>query len=376
MSPRLRAAILESWRYDGEDLVSRATQYLREARYLQTITTSVGASLSVPGQIAGVSGQSAAAAAEVPRSYPELVSEFTWFLRSVAYEVNEAGGRLFIGVDELDKIGDAAQAQRFVNELKVVLGVPNCYYFISVSDDALAAYEMRGLPVRDAFDSAFDEVLHLDYLRLDDSSQLLSKRVIGMSLPFVCLCHCLSGGLPRDLIRTARRVVAVGQDLEGGSVQLTAVCRQLTLDELSRKLHAAGVRLAGRTVRREESELLHDLQRLVAIQPDGRVLLDGLRQIAALQPGTAGESGSWMELTAYAHYLLALTEVFGQDLTPQQIEYGIKGWPASEGAFDQLCFARQTLGTDPGWAWLTIEAFRAAWGHTPEYQYPSPTAGS
>ena len=39
--------------------------------------------------------------------------------------------------------------------------MPHCYYLISVSDDALAAYEMRGLPVRDAFDSAFDEVIHV-----------------------------------------------------------------------------------------------------------------------------------------------------------------------------------------------------------------------
>ena len=105
----------------------------------------------------------------------------------------------------VDKISGAKQAQRFVNELKAILGVPHCYYLISVSDDALAAYEMRGLPVRDAFDSAFDEVIHVRYLDLEGSRQLLKKRVIGMPDPFVCLCRCLSGGLPRSRPWPARR---------------------------------------------------------------------------------------------------------------------------------------------------------------------------
>lgn len=85
-------------------------------------------------------------------------------------------GCVVIGIDELDKISGAEQAQRFVNELKAILGVPHCYYLISVSDDALAAYEMRGLPVRDAFDSAFDEVIHVRYLDLEGSLRLLKKR--------------------------------------------------------------------------------------------------------------------------------------------------------------------------------------------------------
>jgi hypothetical protein len=363
---------------DGNDPVSRAANYLREARYLQTYTTTLGASLSAPGGVAGLSGQSAAAAAEVPRTYPELVSEFCSFLRTVALEVRKAGGRVFIGIDELDKISDGEQAQRFVNELKVVLGVPNCYYLIALSDDAMAAYEMRGLPVRDAFDSAFDEIVHVDYLRLEDSRRLLSKRVIGMSEPFICLCQCISGGLPRDLIRVARHVVGAGQGPEPDSDQLDAICRQLVVDELSGKLYAVGVKLAGHRLRWTDSGLLHDIQQLVSVKSDHAELVTGLQRLVSgladprSQVDRANNSLAIPELITYLHYLLTLLQVFTRDLSREQVEAGLSGSPAPAGAFDQLCFAKQTLGADPRWAWLTTEAFRDKWSLMPAYAYPAP----
>lgn len=150
--------------------------------------------------------------------------------------------------------------------------MPHCYYLISVSDDALAAYEMRGLPVRDAFDSAFDEVIHVRYLDLEGSLRLLKKRVL-MPDPFVWLCHCLSGGLPRDLIRAARHVViAAGRKRASdtdpsGTNYLNAVCEQLVLEELRRKLDVCWINRPAGRLERADSELLHAIQRLVAYQP-------------------------------------------------------------------------------------------------------------
>ena len=63
------------------------------------------------------------------------------------------------------------------------------------------------------FDSSFDDIVYVDYLDTNDSKRLLTRRVIGMPFPFVDLCHCYSGGLPRDLIRVARALL----DLRGST---------------------------------------------------------------------------------------------------------------------------------------------------------------
>ena len=39
------------------------------------------------------------------------------------------------------------------------------------------------------------------------SEQLLFKRVTGVPLLFIALCHVLAGGLPRDLVRAARALI-------------------------------------------------------------------------------------------------------------------------------------------------------------------------
>ena len=422
-------------------LIAEAREYLRQIRAQQSYTKTAGATLSTPGNIAGASGQYATTSTELARTYPELVRTFVSFLGRVASELygpekledadgtgglgpEQPHGYVVIGIDELDKISGVEQAQRFVNELKAILGVPHCYYLISVSDDALAAYEMRGLPVRDAFDSAFDEVIHVRYLDLEGSRQLLKKRVIGMPDPFVFLCHCLSGGLPRDLIRAARHVVtAAGRkpasDTDpSGTNYLDAVCQQLVLEELRRKLDVCWIsRPAGR-LERAESELLHAIQRLVAYQPGsdeqrircdldtGRALRTKLERIVAglasdgpqpagpppenvapqvpapqaPAPGVPAAAGAQEppavpELASYLHYLLTLLEVFTPPLSPEGTIRDARGNPASGILLDQLCLARQTLGADPRWAWLTIEEFREKWRLNGRYRYPGDAGG-
>src|SRR5207249_4063444 len=66
-------------------------------------------------------------------------------------------------------------------------------------------------PFRDTFDSSFDDVVYVDYLSLATSKLVLSRRVIGLPIPFVCFCHCLSGGLARDLIRVCRDLLERAQ---------------------------------------------------------------------------------------------------------------------------------------------------------------------
>jgi hypothetical protein len=98
------------------------------------------------------------------------------------------------------------EARRFLNDIKTLFGERNCYYLVSVSEDAMSAFERRGMPFRDVFDSSFDTVVRVLPLQAVESALLLRRRVVGFGTAAYLLCHTLSGGWPRDLIRAARDV--------------------------------------------------------------------------------------------------------------------------------------------------------------------------
>jgi hypothetical protein len=126
---------------------------------------------------------------------PDIVAEFRRLLAQIAET-----RRVLIGIDELDKLESREDAYTFMNEMKVLFGLDGCFFLISVSEDAMSVFERRGLPFRDVFDSSFDDVINVGFLRVDESVELLQRRVIGMPLPFIFLCHCIAGGLARDVI--------------------------------------------------------------------------------------------------------------------------------------------------------------------------------
>jgi hypothetical protein len=350
--------------------LTQAAENLDRLRYQRSRNWTSGANLSLPSAVASFSRQFGLTRTEASLTYPALVSEFRKFLENAASVVSGNGGRVFIGVDELDKIGDADQAQRFVNELKAILGVPKCYYLITLSDDALASYEMRGLPVRDAFDSAFDEVIHVGYLRLEESRLLLSRYVSIIPIAFICLCHSLSGGLPRDLIRTARHAVTVArQDTSGkSSGHITRVCEQLILDEVASRLHATSVKLARQHLSTAEAEFLNQVQRIISGQagPEVRESLTSLRQPDEDTEGR-GNAEAVATITGFAAYLKflgILLDVFSDQLDIFQYQ------PSSDPEepiiparasiiFEALCHIRQLISTNTNQAMLAMDAFRS-----------------
>lgn len=249
----------------GGVIAVAARHHLARVRYLQTFTSGWSGTLSLAKGAAQYSRGSSQA--EQPRSYPEIVGEFRAFAREAAAYVHRNGQRVFIGIDELDKIGSAENTERFLNEIKGIFGIPHMYFMVSVSDDALTAFERRGLPLRDAFDSSFDEIVHVGPLTYAESRRVLYRRVIGLSEPYVALCHCLAGGLARDLIRAARQVIRTAEALTGSTEPpltgdevwldhpaathrfirasrqpenpaLSAICSAVTRDELRRKIRA------------------------------------------------------------------------------------------------------------------------------------------
>lgn len=342
------AAVLLFWFGDrlrrrfvgGPDPVrDAARRHLDNIRYLRTHTSGWSGKLTLPLKAeAGWSRQTQRE--RRPQTYPELVDALREFLG--AYAQAEGGTpAVIIAIDELDKIESADRAQQFLNEIKGIFGAPGTQFLVAVSEDALASFERRGLPVRDAFDSAFHEIVRVDYLTLTDTANLLSSRVLRLPEPFKWLVHCMSGGLPRDVVRTARAMVALTSEPAPG---LDEVCAALVAEDLRRKSHA--FQLACRDIgdSPDVTEFIRSLRRL----PGDAAHLLGLVPVLRRDGELATLS---RQAAAYVYYSATLLQVFTRDRVDSR----------DNGTFDLLARAKQALAVHPRLAWLQVDEFREAW---------------
>jgi hypothetical protein len=136
-------------------------------------------------------------------------------LETLVAMIRGAGMSLIIGIDELDKMVDDHGAEEFFTRLKVLFPIPQCSFVLTVSTHAWSHFALRGLPVRDVFDSSLDAVVTVSPLRLRDSRRLLRRRYAGITDSQTLLCHLASGGLPRDLLRVARDLCNIVRGDEG-----------------------------------------------------------------------------------------------------------------------------------------------------------------
>ena len=206
---------------------------LDEIRYQQTLESGWSGGLQLPLGLT-LGGSSELALERAAMTLPEVVDRFRAYLMTLT-----TTNYWVIGIDELDKMESEDAARRFLNDIKGVFGVPGCYYLVSVSEDAMSSFERRGLPFRDVFDSSFDAIERIGYLSFEEAQALLERRVVGLPVPFQVLCYCMSGGLPRDLIRVARELVHQGPRPDRQPATLTELAEVLLAAELEGKVAAA-----------------------------------------------------------------------------------------------------------------------------------------
>ncbi|MBA2890118.1 hypothetical protein [Nonomuraea soli] len=356
-------------------LIRAARSHLARVRFLQSHSLNWTGSIKLPVGLEGQAGSSVARA-EQPLSYPEAVEQFRAFAHRVATFADRKGHSVFIGVDELDKIGTAEQAERFLNEIKGIFGLPHVYFMVSVSDDALMTFERRGLPLRDAFDSSFDEILRVGALDYAESRRLLYRRIIGLHEPYVALCHILAGGLARDLLRTARQLVRLGHALSAAAAgdsngghhssfvdylftaetgaaptpppMLTELSAALIAEELRRKARAT----VHTGVEGQCRALLYETAYGIAGECEATAIVDALLDKGPLSP-------LMRDFAAYAYFCETLREFIGR-LDGASVARCVdeRTWP---GSFDALAGARYAFAVDAEIAWETVSAFRTAW---------------
>lgn len=352
-------------------LVTKCQRYLLRLRTVQNAGATVTLGLpAVHGLSLGTTR--ATSMSSVPFTFPELVKEFRELLADIAAEQGEnLGARVVIAIDELDRVGDAQQARKFLAQIKAVFGIENVYYLISVAEDVGAAFVRRGLPHRDVTDSSLDDLLYLPARGPEESAQLIALRFPDLKLPFIQLIHALSGGIPRDLIRYARRLIEVHRWTEHR--ELRDLAPALICDELAATLEGFRTLLAMREWTPDSAPLLTDVyaliqslrevdeQNLGAVQTQvGALASKSTPQRADGEPSLEGETlALWQEASACCYFSLTLLEVFsapGFDERRRQADAA-----GVNGRMQRLADARQELAVSPHSARILLEGIRTAW---------------
>jgi hypothetical protein len=418
-----RAKLQNTKLYGNDPLVIEARDHLHEIKFQQSYSSGWAGSLK--GGIASFSAETTVDAAvnlsQKQRSLPEIVDRYRDFLIRASQEYE-----IIIGIDELDKIGSDEKAHHFLNEIKALFYLERCFYLISVSESAMSNFERRGMPFRDVFDSSFDAIVHVDYLNLDKAKRLLRRRVIGVPVPFLDFCHCMAGGLPRDLIRTFRSMYAAhaenaenaesaenaenaenaesaenaenAENTQANSDEssLSMLCNSLIRTDMRSKLRATSIAAKDIAFGLEGKELFSRISTLEASLESSAELSSICEDLLATYQklpdnSTAEEPANQSELSeaaakrrerltslsfeleVYLYYCATLQEFFGQeDPSPETLKDAEKS-----GKLEQLARARQYFAINPRTVEQAISDFRQMYSNVrPGLSVASPALGS
>jgi hypothetical protein len=346
----------------SQEAAALAAERLQDIWFQQTFTTGWSGALKLPiGVEGGLNGTTELARQQM--SMPDIVGE----LRRLIKEIAVPGVSVRIGIDELDKMDSAEDAAKFVNEIKVLFGMPGCFFLLSVSEDAMSAFERRGLPFRDVFDSSFDDIVRVGYMDVGSSTELLQRRVLGMPIPFIALCHCMAGGLPRDLIRIAREMISRNADTEGDS-RLAEMCGQLVGTDVKAKAEASVVACRRMAPGPDVQPLQSWFQDAAGAAASADVLLErcssAATQLAFVRREVPADAKGPTSVALASEFLVfcffeaTLLQYFSGTRSPEEYANAVTATDGSR-PIDRLAVARQAFVIHPSVAWAAIADFRS-----------------
>ena len=378
-------------RYRRQPYLSEAEHWYARVKFQQTYTTGWSGTVTVgfqslPFQAQG-GGTGSAAVTPLAMSTPELIAAFRSFTESLARsrrgpedtplaeDIPEAKIPVIIGIDEIDKIEDPQDAQEFLNQIKGLFGDSSCLFLVSISDDAMAAYERRGMPFRDAFDSSLSTVIVLSTLSRKEARVLTGSRLVGVQEPVADLLFALSGGLARDLVRLIRRAV---EAKEQGKTKLDDLALALITAEVSAKKAAVLARAGYAPSCPAHAGLLNWATTPQGSPASAQVYFSGLltngmylRNLAC--DGSAHSSASRpngetarqdactaAEIGAFCFWVASVGQVFTTCSDREDFRHGED--PDSSKSYERLTEARQNFSLGPDYVNTATLAVRKAWG--------------
>jgi Flp pilus assembly protein TadD len=359
-SPRARNTSI------SQEAVERAIKLRTRAQftdsYIHSYTNSVG-----PGSSASY-GPSASTTTEMRlESTPLTEFDILRELRGIVESVAEDHWQVVIAIDELDKMENTDKALGFLEHITSLFQINECSFIVTVPEDAWARFENRGLPNRGTLES-FDKVILVEILRPSESRDFLKRRNISITDAQALLCHCLSGGLPRDLIRSAQHLAGVADQLrEGGESKPPLLCdvvEVMLAEDLTSKLKASEMRSADGGQGSGSSANDSNTTPWLNIWPDPKKTERRLADICKFRGADMTDSlpsaaSQQSELVAYIAVLHTIRQAFspGGPLTELMLKS-----PASDQLIDvgfhHIARARQYLENDVAEAWRFLHKAR------------------
>jgi len=381
------------------DVYRAAGDWYRRVKFQQSYTTGWSGTItlgtaSVPAQLQ-VGRTGGTGITVLAMSTPEIVDAFRSFTNELSGPRHADGVRtpIVIGIDEVDKIEDPQEARAFFNQIKALFSDSNCLFLISISDEAMAAFERRGMPLRDAFDSSLSAVITLSYLTRAQARVLIGSRLVGVQEPAADLLYTLSGGLAREVVRHIRRAVEARAAAETAGEQAaagadgTAGLDKYSLDALAMTLTAGEVQAQQRAVlalgRSLEPcpgkvKLLEWAARPFWVSPEKDAdaarshfsrLLAAAEELGSSCPGGHSDSCVARETGAVLYWLATVGQVFLCCQTREHFELaellnaeiGKIERTSPDRTFAHLATVRQNFPLGPDYVLAASKAARKAW---------------
>jgi hypothetical protein len=289
---------------------------------------------------------------QLESSLREELNPYTQRLDEFFYDNSATGSylrpRLVIGIDEIDKMS-AESAERFLNDIKAIFGIPRCIYLVSVSDEALALFEQRVLLGRTAFDSTFDEVVRVRELNFELCRHVLRRRVAGIPDSLIAFSQVMSGGLPRDLIRITRAIV---EACAQGETQIVNLVLSIVKNEVSTLKKSFVIEAADTGL-----GMLSDGVTEYLLRSDPTE--DLVQSLLTVLESKVVKESHGLKLCVALYFYATVAEVFGNKLA--ETSHSLRSYHVGdEGGVDWLAQARNMISVNSKAAWVLISNFRNA----------------
>ena len=250
-----------------------------EAAELQrTLRFKQDESLSSEGSVAfhgiGAKVVSTVNKSEIPATKDDIVEALSKVIRSL----NEAGDRVVVGIDELDKLDvDDEGTTRLLNAMKSLFASTSASFLITISTSAWSSFEQRGIRVRTVFDSSFDDIIEARALSFLDARSLIKRRLVELSDSQILFVNVAAGGIARDLLRYARKLIEIGES-DDADLNLDAACATFIERERATALEAAVLDARDRLEPLDAERVIYRLELLGRLwhRLDDRKLLEKL----------------------------------------------------------------------------------------------------
>lgn len=151
-------------------------------------------------------------------SLMSLIAEYRNFAETIVYRLEQGalGGKMMnvmICIDELDKIIELEEVRDFLRRMKGIFEVPGVYYYLSLSEDALAALYLGSAEGKNEVDSSLDHIVRIPPLSWEEAQEVATaylkrRQVQQLDSKMLDALVAASFGVPRDILRRFDELLA------------------------------------------------------------------------------------------------------------------------------------------------------------------------